>query len=208
MLITGTMPNHGIHCRRKAVGRAVGTEPRWECRSTRGRGSGPRRPLCTRPANDRFKCVEFLPSVYHERYPHKKYTMRDSFALAQHFLPPLLRSLLFAAAALIGASATYVLYILTRRRFLAYRSSLRNVPGPGDPHWFKGNFSTVSETDSTRLQEDWIRKYGHVLKFQSTLWVRLPSFSVSVYSNTIVWPSADTETPGRGPCCRLLCSTK
>jgi len=104
--------------------------------------------------------------------------MRDGFALARHFLPPIVRSLFFAAAALLGASATYVLYILTRRRILAYRSPLRNVPGPGGAHWFKGNFTAVQETDSTRLQEEWVREYGHVLKFQSTLWVRFPSFSV------------------------------
>ncbi|KAN0109020.1 cytochrome P450 monooxygenase [Russula decolorans] len=59
-----------------------------------------------------------------------------------------------------------------RRRISAYRSPLRNVPGPGGAHWLKGNFTEVGETDSdsTRLQEQWVRKYGHVLKFQSRLW--------------------------------------
>jgi hypothetical protein len=100
--------------------------------------------------------------------------MRDSFALARHFLAPFVRSLFFAVSALIGASVTYVLYILACRRISAYRSQLRNVPGPGGAHWFKGNFTAVREMDSTRLQEEWVRKYGHVLKFQSTLWVRFP----------------------------------
>jgi hypothetical protein len=100
--------------------------------------------------------------------------MLDSFALARHFLAPVIRSLFFAVSALIVASATYVLYILARRRILAYRSPLRNVPGPEGAHWFKGNFTAVLEPDSTRLQEEWIRKYGHVLKFQSTLWVHFP----------------------------------
>ena len=135
--------------------------------------------------------------------------MCDSFALARHFLAPIVRTLFIAATAVIGASATYVLYILIRRRILAYRSALRNVPGPGGATWLKGNFSAVQETDSTRLQEDWVRKYGHVLTFRSTLWVRFfPFFSRRNVANTIVWPSAVTETPGRGPCCCLLCSTK
>jgi hypothetical protein len=103
--------------------------------------------------------------------------MRDGFALARHFLAPVIRSLFFAVSALIVTSATYVLYILARRRILAYRSSLRNVPGPEGAHWFKGNFTTVLEADSTRLQEEWVRKYGHVLKYQSTLWVCFPFFS-------------------------------
>ena len=125
--------------------------------------------------------MELLPPDYQEHHPLNKYTMHDSFALARHFLPPILRSLFFAVSALIGASATYVLYILTRRRILAYRSPLRNVPGPGGAHWFKGNFTAVQETDSTRLQEDWVRKYGHVITFQSTLWVRFSSFSVKLH---------------------------
>jgi hypothetical protein len=103
-------------------------------------------------------------------------TMRDSFALARLFLAPIVPPLVFATATFIGVSATYVLYILTRRRISAYRSALRNVPGPGGAHWLKGNFTEVQETDSTRLQEEWVRKYGHVLKFQSLLWVRFPSF--------------------------------
>ena len=98
--------------------------------------------------------------------------MCDSFAFARLILAHFVRPLVFAASAFIGVSATYVLYILIHRRISAYRSALRNVPGPGGARWFKGNFSEVQETDSTRLQEEWVRKYGHVLKFQSFLWVR------------------------------------
>ena len=99
-------------------------------------------------------------------------TMRDSFTLARLILAAIVRPLVFATSALIGVSATYVLYILMRRRISAYRSPLRNVPGPGGARWFKGNFTEVQEADSARLQEEWVRKYGHVLKFQSLLWVR------------------------------------
>jgi hypothetical protein len=102
--------------------------------------------------------------------------MRDSFTHARFILASIVCPLVFVISAFIGVSATYVLYILMRRRISAYRSPLRNVPGPGGAHWLKGNFTEVGETDSdsTRLQEQWVRKYGHVLKFQSRLWVRFP----------------------------------
>jgi hypothetical protein len=115
---------------------------------------------------------------YQERNSHRDHTgtMRDSFTLARLILAAIVRPLVFATSAFIGVSATYVLYILMRRRISAYRSPLRNVPGPGGARWFKGNFSEVQEPDSTRLQEEWVRTYGHVLKFQSLLWVRFPFF--------------------------------
>ena len=107
-------------------------------------------------------------------------TMHDTLALARLILAPIVRSLVFAISAFIGVSAAYVLYILMRRRISAYRSPLRNVPGPGGAHWFKGNFTEVPEPDSTRLQEEWVRKYGHVLKYQSFLWVRFFSLEISL----------------------------
>ena len=153
-----------------------------------GGGSGPGRPLCTRPANDRLIYVGFLSPNTHcqDRDPHREYTMCDSSALTRHFLglARIIRFLFIAASACIGASAAYVLYILIRRRVLAYRSSLRNVPGPGGANWFKGNFTAVQETDSTRLQEEWVRRYGHVIKFQSTLWVRFPPFFLGCLLNS------------------------
>ncbi|KAF8491342.1 cytochrome P450 [Russula emetica] len=98
--------------------------------------------------------------------------MHDSFALARLTLALIVRPLVFATSAFIGVSVTYVLYILICRRISAYRSPLRNVPGPEGASWFKGNFTAVQETDSTRLQEEWVRKHGHVLKFQSLLWTQ------------------------------------
>lgn len=90
---------------------------------------------------------------------------------------PVLRSLFVAALALCGALAAYVLCIFMRRRVAVYRSPLQNVPGPENAHWFRGSFVDVREQDSTRLQEEWVRTYGHVLKFYSTLGVRLFFFS-------------------------------
>ena len=111
---------------------------------------------------------------YQERNSHRDHasTMRDGFTLARLIFTTIVRPLVFALSAFIGVSATYVLYILTRRRISAYRSPLRDVPGPEGARWLKGNFTEVQETDSARLQEEWVRKYGHVLKYQSRLWVR------------------------------------
>ena len=103
--------------------------------------------------------------------------MRDSFALARLILTPIFRTLIFATSAFIGVSVTYVLYILIRRRISAYRSPLRNLPGPGGAHWFKGNFTEVREPDSQRLLEEWVQKYGHVLMYQSHLWVSSSAYN-------------------------------
>ncbi|KAI9460714.1 cytochrome P450 [Russula earlei] len=95
--------------------------------------------------------------------------MIDTFALVQHPLVPTASYLLVMVSALSGASAAYVLVVLMMHRISAYRSPLRNVPGPENAHWFKGNFVDVREQDSTRLQEQWVQTYGHVLKFHSAL---------------------------------------
>lgn len=91
---------------------------------------------------------------------------------------PVVRSLFAVALALCGVSAAYVLYVIARRRIAAIRSPLQNLPGPKKAHWFKGNFVDVREPDSTRLQEEWVRTYGHVLKYYSGLGVRLYSLLI------------------------------
>jgi hypothetical protein len=117
--------------------------------------------------------VRALSAPHYQEHMDHAGTMRHSFALARLILAPIVRPFVFATSTFIGVSAIYVLYILMRRRISAYRSQLRGVPGPGGAHWLKGNFTEVQELDSTRLREEWVRKYGHVLKFQSHLWVRL-----------------------------------
>ena len=91
---------------------------------------------------------------------------------------PVVRSLFVVVLALCGVSTTYVLYVITRRRVAAIRSPLQNLPGPEKAHWFKGNFVDVGEPDSASLQEEWVRTYGHVLKYYSGLGVRLFKFSL------------------------------
>jgi hypothetical protein len=93
------------------------------------------------------------------------------FSFALH-LQVLVRSVVGVALALSAASASYILYVLVKRRTSTYRSPLRDLPGPERAHWFKGNFVDVAEPDSTRLQEEWVRTYGHVLKYHSGLGVR------------------------------------
>jgi hypothetical protein len=95
------------------------------------------------------------------------------FALARHLrvLFVLVRSLVVVALALSALLASYVLYIIVKRRISAYRSPLRDLPGPERAHWFKGNFVDVAEPNSARLQEEWVRTYGHVLKYHSIIGV-------------------------------------
>jgi hypothetical protein len=90
------------------------------------------------------------------------------------WLVSVLFSLCIAMLALFGVALAHVLYIFTRRRIVAYRSPLQNLPGPKNAHWFKGNFVDLREADSSRLQEEWVRTYGHVLKYHSGLAVRRP----------------------------------
>jgi hypothetical protein len=93
---------------------------------------------------------------------------------SQHFFIPIVRFLFVVALALFGFSAAYVLCIVTHHIIRAFRSPLRRVPGPKNAHWLKGNFVDVTELDATRLQEEWIKTYGHVLKYHSLLGVRIP----------------------------------
>ncbi|KAH9980692.1 cytochrome P450 [Russula compacta] len=95
--------------------------------------------------------------------------MCDSSALARHLIVSTVRSLFVLVLAFLGASAAYVFYVLMRHRISAYRTPLRNLPGPEKAHWYKGNFVDVEEPDSMRLQEEWVHTYGHVLKFHSFL---------------------------------------
>lgn len=163
-----------------------------DARSTRWKKTGRAgTTICTRAQNGstyiRGLSLINLYSKHHnfqERNPHMDhaFTMQDSLALARLILYPIVRSLIFATSAFIGVSVAYVLYILIRRRISAYRSPLRNLPGPSGAHWFRGNFTEVQETDSSRLLEEWVQKYGHVLMYQSHLWVRFLFFTFLFFS--------------------------
>jgi len=100
-----------------------------------------------------------------------------------------------------------MLYVLLKRRISAYRSPLRNLPGPERANWFKGNFVDVPEPESSRLQEDWVRTYGHVLKYHSGLGVRHFLFLFSLLIRVIILLFAVNETTRCRPCCSLLHST-
>ncbi|KAI0289361.1 cytochrome P450 [Russula brevipes] len=99
--------------------------------------------------------------------------MLDSFdsdvAFSRHILVLLARSLFVTVLSLFGAAAAYVLYIVACRRISVYRSPLQNLPGPKKAHWFKGNFVDVKEGDSSRLLEEWVGTYGHILKYYAVL---------------------------------------
>ena len=77
------------------------------------------------------------------------------------------RKLFISALALSALPVTYILYVLILGQIRAYRSPLRKLPGPKKGHWLKGDFIDVQEPDSSRLQEEWVKTYGHVMRYHS-----------------------------------------
>jgi hypothetical protein len=106
--------------------------------------------------------------------PFKDRIMYHTLFLAQRFFVAAARTLLVVTLALFAISAAYVFYILMRRRIREYRSPLRSIAGPKNAHWVTGSFVDVREENSVRLQEEWVKTYGHVLKFHSFFGVRIP----------------------------------
>lgn len=82
------------------------------------------------------------------------------------------RPLFISVFALFALPTTYILCVLILNQIRAYRSPLRNLPGPKKAHWLKGNFTDVQEHDSLRLQEEWVKTYGHVIRYHSHFGVR------------------------------------
>jgi hypothetical protein len=123
--------------------------------------------------------------------------MLHKLILSQHFFIGVVRFLFVVALALFGLSTAYVLAILTRRHIRDFRSPMRSVPGPKKAHWLQGNFVDVPEPDAIRLQEEWVKTYGHVLKYYSLFGVRIP-FPFSRDSPVLtIWLSVDPKAPDR-----------
>ncbi|KAH9016227.1 cytochrome P450 [Lactarius pseudohatsudake] len=94
--------------------------------------------------------------------------MQDSLSfLCRQSLVIAARAIFIPALLFFALSALYILYVLILGRIRAYRSPLQNVPGPKEAHWFSGDFVDVQEPDSSRLQEEWVRTYGHVMRYHS-----------------------------------------
>ena len=123
--------------------------------------------------------------------------MHDTLALAQHISVAAIRFVLVVALILSGTLAAYVFYMIMCRRIRAYRSPLRNLPGPRNAHWLNGSFNEVPEEDATRLLEEWVKTYGHVLKIHSRFGVRFPFTlsEISSVSESTIRPSIDPEAP-------------
>jgi hypothetical protein len=109
--------------------------------------------------------------------------MCHTLILAQRFLVVAIRPLMVVALLLFAIPAAYVLVVVIHRLIRAYRSPMRSVPGPKNAHWSKGSFVDVSEEDSLRLQEEWVKTYGHVLRYHSVFGVRF--FFTCSFSGTI-----------------------
>ena len=121
------------------------------------------------------------------------------------------RFLCVVALVLFVTFATIVQFMVIRFRIRAYRSPLRNVPGPRKTHWLKGNFPDVQEGDALRLQEEWVKTYGHVLKYYTFLGVRFPfplSMSLDYNPILIIWSFSVHQTLGRRSRCDFTRSSK
>ena len=93
-----------------------------------------------------------------------------------HLFVAATRALFISALVLFVLSVTYIVYVLILRRVRAHRSPLRSLPGPDKAHWLRGNFVDVQESESSRLQEEWVNTYGHVMRYQARFGVRTYSF--------------------------------
>ncbi|KAH8977228.1 cytochrome P450 [Lactarius akahatsu] len=94
--------------------------------------------------------------------------MQDSLSfLCRQSLVIAARAIFIPALLFFALSAIYIFYVLILGRIRAYRSPLQNVPGPKEAHWLSGDFVDVQEPDSSRLQEEWVRTYGHVMRYHS-----------------------------------------
>ncbi|KAH9169230.1 cytochrome P450 [Lactarius sanguifluus] len=94
--------------------------------------------------------------------------MQDSLvSLCRQSLVLAARTVFISALTLFALSAIYILYVLILGHVRAYRSPLQHVPGPKGAHWLKGNFVDVQEPNSSRLQEEWVRTYGHVARYHA-----------------------------------------
>ncbi|KAH9169235.1 cytochrome P450 [Lactarius sanguifluus] len=97
--------------------------------------------------------------------------MQDSLSfLCRQSLVITARAIFIPVFLFFALSAVYILYVLILGRIRAYRSPLQNIPGPKEAHWLNGDFVDVQEPDSSRLQEEWVRTYGHVLRYHSLFW--------------------------------------
>ena len=99
--------------------------------------------------------------------------VHETLLLCPHLLVVAAHTLFILALVLSALSAIYILYVLILRRVRTHCSPLQNLPGPDKAHWLRGDFVDVQEADSSRLQEEWVRTYGHVMKYHSRFGVRL-----------------------------------
>lgn len=83
---------------------------------------------------------------------------------------PELSTLLWAIPALFVAHRA----LKALKALLAPLSSgLRNLPGPKNPSFLWGNLKEIFEGTNSSVQEAWLEKYGHVIRYRTAFGVRL-----------------------------------
>lgn len=72
----------------------------------------------------------------------------------------------------LGLAGTVLIYVLTKVVHAAighFASSLRDLPGPPSSHWLFGNFHDINANDGTSTLEEWMTRYGKVIRVRTVL---------------------------------------
>ncbi|KAJ7279322.1 cytochrome P450 [Mycena rebaudengoi] len=77
--------------------------------------------------------------------------------------------LLRLVATVAGTLGAYALYEILKLIYQDLRPPLRHLPGPKSTHWFYGNLRDIQRADNSVLHEQWVQKYGPVLKYKAFL---------------------------------------
>ena len=65
-------------------------------------------------------------------------------------------------------------------------SPLRVVPGPDNPHWFKGHFgSVIAEPNTGDTERRWMAEFGHIVAFKAFFNVRIYDIIIIIIINPV-----------------------
>jgi hypothetical protein len=78
------------------------------------------------------------------------------------------QTVVVSALAAAGAYAAFRVVAFVRRK-----SPLDDLPGPSNPSWFLGHVLALNKENDSELQEEWVEKYGPVLRFHTLFGVRM-----------------------------------
>lgn len=75
-------------------------------------------------------------------------------------------------SALVTAAIIPLLYKFVLSFWRSLRSPVNDVPGPESDHFLWGNLKQISDADAMVLHEEWVAKYGPIVKYKMMFNVR------------------------------------